>query len=295
MNVDETSRRGVINGTLIGAVALVLWSTLGILTVASGQTPPFLLVSMSFAVAFAIALIKWIVRAEPPLRHFRQPPAAWVIGVSGLFGYHFLYFLALRNADPVSANLVNYLWPLLIVLFSAMLPGERLRWWHVAGALAGFTGTAVLMAGKGDIFVGGGLTGFAAAFGAGITWAAYSVLSRRFGSVPTDAVGWFCAVGSLLALLCHLAFEETIWPQGYQWLAVLAMGLGPAGGAFFFWDHGVKKGDIRMLGTAAYLVPLLSTLLLVVAGAGQADWRAGVACLLIVGGAALASRDFFRR
>lgn len=280
--------------TAIGGTTIVMWSTLALLTAWSGAVPPFQLVAMAFTIATFLALATWLIRGEPILEQFRWPRAAWATGVGGLFGYHFFYFLALRNAPAVEASLLNYLWPLLIVLFSALLPGHHLRWWHVVGVCAGLAGTTLLIGsggGEGDgfSFRAEYAKGYVAGLAAAVIWAGYSLLSRRFAHISTDAVGSFCAVTVVLALACHLAFEQTVWPMGAEWLAVLAMGLGPVGAAFFTWDHGVKHGDIRVLGAAAYATPLLSTLLLVVVGEARLTASLAVACALIVGGALLAS------
>jgi drug/metabolite transporter (DMT)-like permease len=291
-----------LRATLIGGIAVLLWATLALLTTAAQPVPPFQLVALTFGVAFLLALGKWTAaRASggaPILSHLRQPAAVWALGVGGLFGYHFFYFTALANAPAVDASLIAYLWPLLIVLFSALLPGESLRWWHVAGGLAGLVGAGLLVTHN----AGGGLAfrvefalGYLAALACAFTWSAYSVLSRRFGQVPSDAVGGFCGATALLGLLCHLLFEETRWPDVGGWLAVLGLGLGPVGAAFFVWDYGVKRGDIKALGAFAYAAPLLSTLLLTAFGRAAPSWTLAVACALIVGGAALAGRDMFRR
>ncbi|MGE5145410.1 MAG: DMT family transporter [Candidatus Eiseniibacteriota bacterium] len=273
-----------------------MWATLALLTTLTGAVPPFQLVAMAFAVAFLLALGAWLVRGEPVARRLRQPPAVWALGIIGLFGYHFFYFMALRNAPAVEASLINYLWPLFIVLFSALLPGERLRWFHVLGACAGLAGTALLLVGGGAAgFAGAHWLGYISAFACAFVWSGYSVMSRRFGQVPTDAVGGFCGATALLAALCHLLFETTVWPEGAEWLAVLALGIGPVGAAFFVWDHGVKRGDIKALGAFAYAAPLLSTILLIAFGEGSATWRIVAACLLITGGAALAAGDLLRR
>jgi drug/metabolite transporter (DMT)-like permease len=280
--------------TAIGGATILLWSTLAVLTTLSGSVPPFQLVAMAFALAASLAVGKWLLRGEPPLAHLRSPPVVWLVGVGGLFGYHALYFLALRTAPAVEASLINYLWPLLIVVFSALLPGHRLRWWHLAGAVSGLAGTAILVGfggGEGFGFRGQYLSGYLAALAAALTWAVYSVLSRRYAHVPTDAVGGFCAATAVFAAAVHIAVEETVWPEGSEWLAVVTMGLGPVGIAFFTWDYGVKHGDIRVLGVAAYATPLLSTLLLIAAGEARLTWALGVACVLIVGGAVLAARE----
>ena len=123
--------------TLVGFTAVLMWGALALLTAWSGQVPPFQLVAMSFTLAALIGFGKMFVAGERPAKHLRQPGIVWLVGVGGLFGYHFFYFLALRNAPPVEASLIAYLWPLLIVLFSALLPGGRLGWWHVLGAILG--------------------------------------------------------------------------------------------------------------------------------------------------------------
>jgi len=291
-----TAAPAVARATLVGGSAVLMWATLALLTTLTGTVPPFQLVAMAFAIAFLLALGAWLARGQPILSVLRQPPAVWALGIAGLFGYHFFYFLALRQAPAVEASLINYLWPLLIVLFSALLPGERLRWFHVLGALAGLGGTVLLIAGGGAAgFAAAHWLGYLAAFACAFVWSGYSVLSRRFGQVPTDAVGGFCGATAVLAVLCHLLFETTVWPEGVEWLAVLALGAGPVGAAFFVWDHGVKHGDIRALGAFAYAAPLLSTILLIVFGRGEASWRIAAACILITGGAALAAGDLLRR
>ena len=282
-----------LRATLIGGTAVLMWALLALFTAATGAVPPFQLVAMSFAIAFLLALCKWLLRRENVVRHLAQPPAVWLLGVGGLFGYHFFYFLALRNAPVVEAGLIAYLWPLLIVLFSALLPGERLRWWHLAGAGMGLAGTALLVTGGGEVaFRAEFALGYGAALVCALTWSTYSVVSRRFGHVPTDTVGGFCGATAVLAVLAHVAFETTVWPASpLQWLAVLALGIGPVGGAFFVWDHGVKHGDIQVLGAFSYAAPLLSTLILILAGVAEANWVVAVACLLITGGAVLAARS----
>jgi len=281
--------------TLIGFTAVLMWATLALFTAASGAVPPFQLVGMAFVIAFALACVWWWHRGVAPWRVLRLPAPVWALGIGGLFGYHFFYFLALRNAPPVEASLIAYLWPLLIVVFSALLPGERLRWFHLGGAVMGLAGTAVLVTDGGALaFKGAFALGYAAALVCALVWSGYSVLSRRVAHVSTDAVGGFCGATAVLAWLCHGLFETTVWPEGAgQWLAVLALGLGPVGGAFFVWDVGVKRGNIRALGASAYLAPLLSTMILVATGFATASWPLAIACALIVGGAALAAKEMF--
>ena len=262
-----------------GFAAIALWGALATLSVTAGPIPPFQMVAMTFTVGAAIGVARALARG---------------VGWRGLVGYHALYFAALQLAPPAEANLVNYLWPLLIVLLSAPLAGERLGWPHLLGALLGFAGVVLLAFGRGVHFTGAYALGYALALGCAFTWALYSVLSRRFGETPTDAIAAFCTASAALSLGCHLLFEQTVWPASTTaWLAVLALGLGPAGAAFYLWDHAVKRGDIRALGALSYATPILSTALLIACGLAEPTGTLLIAAALVTVGAGLASRELW--
>lgn len=282
-------------GTLSGLAAILLWALLALFTVYTGDIPPFQLTAMTFFVAFSLAVIKWVVKRQNIRQFILLPPALWMLGVGGLFGYHFFYFLALKSAPAAEAGLIAYLWPLLIVLFSALLPGERLRWFHSVGAVVSLIGAALLIT-KGEALNldANHSTGYAAALVCAFIWSGYSVLSRRFKAVSTDVIGTFCGATAVLALICHLMFEQTLIPTSFSmWAAVVGLGIGPVGAAFFLWDMGVKHGDIQGLGVLSYLSPLLSTILLVALGAAVFSWSLAAGCLLISIGAAIGSINIF--
>jgi drug/metabolite transporter (DMT)-like permease len=207
-----------------------------------------------------------------------------------LFGAHFLYFTAFRMAPLAETGLIAYLWPLLIVLMSGLLPGERLAALHIIGAACAFAGAGLIVLRGDTAFDAAALPGFGVAFLFALTWASYSVLSRRLGAVPTEAVTVFCLAAALLSLIAHLALETTVWPQNAAgWASVAALGLGPVGLAFYVWDVGMKRGDIQLLGVLSYAAPLLSTLALVAAGKAQPSAVLALAAVLITLGAALAA------
>lgn len=276
--------------TLIGSISILLWGTLALMTRwTDAQIPPFQLLAMTFTLAWLLMQTRWWLRGESGLRFIRQPLPVWLLGIGGLFFYHLFYFIALANAPAAEAGLIAYLWPLLIVLLSALLPGEQLRVAHIVGALLAAGGSAMLLI-KGEAGFSSEYTlGYVAAGACSLVWSSYSVLSRRHADVPTDTVGWFCAGTALLGLVCHLLFEQTVWPdRPIQWIGIVGLGLGPVGIAFLTWDIGVKKGNIQLLGTLAYAAPLISTLLLIAAGEAEATSRLLAACLLIVGGSTIA-------
>ncbi len=285
--------------TLIGLIAVLLWATLAPLTVLTAGVPPFQLVAMSFTLGTGIGLAYLAARPEARTELKRITWPAALLGVAGLLGFHFFYFLSLSLAPPLEANLVNYLWPLLIVLFSALLPNAqgRLRAHHLLGAALAFLG-AMLAITKGRALPPlsfDALAGYGAALLSALTWSGYSVLSRRFANVPSSAVTIYCAATAIAAAFAHFSLEPTTWPlSATQWLAAAGLGLGPVGLAFYVWDHGCKHGDLRVLGTSAYFAPLLSTILLVLFGLAAGSPVLWIAAFAITGGALLASKDMLR-
>ncbi|MDE2199418.1 MAG: EamA family transporter [Rhodospirillales bacterium] len=267
---------------LAGGGAIALWSFLALLSRAAAAMPPLQLAAMGFTVSAALGV--GIVAARGRLAALRQRPLVWAHGVGGLFGYHALYFAALAWAPAAQANLLNYTWPLLTVLFAGLLLRMRLRPAHGLGVALALVGCAVLLSGSEGAVSAAAAPGYALALGAGVTWALYSVLARRLGAVPTEAVAGFCAAAAVLAAGSHFAFEPTIRPDGAAWLAALALGVGPMGAAFFLWDIGMKRGDPRLLGTLAYATPVVSTLLLGAAGFTPLTPRLLIAAVLVAAG-----------
>jgi len=276
----------VTKATIAGCGAIALWSCLALLSRAAAGVPPLELTALCFAVSATAGL--GVLAAIGRLQELWQPPIAWAHGVGGLFGFHALYFASLALAPPAEANLINYAWPLLIVLLSPPILGLRLTARHIWGATLAAAGCATLL-GAHARFPPGAAVGYGLALGSALTWALYSVLARRLARVPTGAVAGFCAVSAVLAGLAHRVFEPSVVPDSISLAAILALGLGPVGGAFFLWDVGMKRGDPVLLGTLAYLTPVASTLLLVVAGWAPPSWSLALAALMVAAGGAFAS------
>ena len=279
---------------LLALGAIALWGTLASLGSALGHVPPFLLTGLSLLIGSVIALPLSGFR----LARWRVPLPTLALGIYGLFSYHFLLFLALRHAPPVQANLVNYLWPLLmVVLAPVILPGLSLRLVHVLAALLGFAGAAVVILGGAGNPSGGGVAthavwawGYLPALGAAFIWASYSLLTQRVAAFPTAAIGGFALVSGLLSLLCHGLMEPAVTLSGRDWALIGLMGLGPMGTAFFLWDKALKTGDARQIGILSYLTPLLSTSALLWVTGRALTWPVGLAAVLIVGAAWLGTR-----
>jgi len=277
-----------MTANLLALGAIALWASLAALGVALSHVPPFLLTGLALLVGSVIALPL----SRFDFRQWRVPPSTLAIGVYGLFGFHFLLFIALRHAPPVQANLVNYLWPLGIVVMAPLfLPGMSLTIRHVLAALLGFAGAALAILGAG----GGSADavwawGYIPALGSAFIWASYSLLTKRVRSFPTAAIGSFALVSGLLSLLCHAWLEPATALSARDWSLIAVMGLGPLGGAFFLWDAALKRGDARQIGVLSFLTPLLSTLTLLWVRGETPSLSVALAAVMIIGAAVMATR-----
>ncbi|MBB6563566.1 drug/metabolite transporter (DMT)-like permease [Acidovorax soli] len=269
----------------LGAIAL--WASLASLGVSLTHVPPFLLTGVALIVGSVPA---WPFVLRDPSQ-WRIPLRTLALGVYGLFAYHFLLFIALRHAPPVEANLVNYLWPLFIVVLApVVLPGVSLRWPHVLAALLGFGGAAIAIVG------GRGLSGtlawgYVPAFAAALIWASYSLMTKRVAAFPTTAIGLFGLVSGVLSLLCHAALEPAATLVARDWLLLAVLGLGPLGASFFLWDKALKLGDARHIGILSYITPLASTALLIVVSGRAFSGSIALATAMIIGAAILGLRQ----
>lgn len=276
---SSPSRRAIVRAL----VALALWSTLAALGLKLRHVPPFLLVG--------IALLVGALSGARGIRLRGTRPEVLLLGVYGLFAYHFCLFLGLRMSPPVEANLINYLWPLLIVLLCPLfVPGVRLGARHAAGALLGFGGAALLVSGGSLRFSAEGSAGYLLTLCAAFIWSTYSLLTKRLGSFPTSMVATFCLVSGGLSLACHALFEARYIPRAADLPYFIVIGLGPMGAAFYLWDAAMKEGDPRVIGTLSYLAPLFSTLFIVLFGGGRITGLSLVAMGMIVCAAWLGAR-----
>jgi len=278
-----------MSANLYALGAIALWVTLAALGVMLKHLPPFLLTGVALLLGSLLALPF----ALKDRQAWRIPLKTLALGVYGLFGYHFLLFIAFQHAPAVEANLVNYLWPLfMVVLAPLFLTGVTLRAPHVVAALLGFGGAAIAILGAGQGASGGGWSwGFVPALASAFIWASYSLLTQRVKPFPTAAIGLFGLLSGLLALLCHWTLESPVTLSGRDWLLLAVMGIGPLGASFFLWDKALKNGDARQIGILSYLTPLGSTALLMLVSGRTLTWSIGLAAVLIIGAAVLGTRS----
>jgi drug/metabolite transporter (DMT)-like permease len=281
---------------LFALAAIALWALLAWLGISLAHVPPFLLTGIALIVGSLLALPLSFEKTPQGFRlhtqAFKIRPGQLLLGIYGLFGFHFLLFVALRHAPPVQANLVNYLWPLGIVVMAPLfLPGVKLSLLHVIAALMGFGGAALAILGGRSLADFTFAWGFIPAIGSAFIWASYSLMSKRLAlqgqAFETASIGIFALVSGVLSLICHALMEPSVALSSRDWLLLIVLGLGPLGAAFYLWDAALKRGDARQIGILSYITPLASTAVLILATGQRFTTSILLATALIVGAAIL--------
>lgn len=286
--MKKTLESPASRATLIGVIAILLWSSLAILTVKAGGIPPFQLLALTFAVAFILGMVVLSLARPSRLHELRQPFAPWISAFAAIFLYHALYFFALSWAPPAQASLIAYLWPLLIVVTTAARHLDQPRIWVpcLVGAFLGFIGTAMIITGDGYAVISANyILGYLAALACAVVWSSYSVFNTRFRDAPSGMLIGVCGAVAVAGLAFHAALEPWVTPSLDQWAAIVALGAGPTGLAFLAWDHATKRGHIAYLGLLSYLAPLVSTVLLLLAGRTTFTPQLAISAALIITGA----------
>lgn len=283
-----------MKANLYALAAIALWASLAALALSLSHVPAFLLTGVSLMVGSVLA---WpAVLRRPAL--WRMPPSTLAFGVLSLFGYHFLLFMGLRLAPAVEVNLINYLWPLLLVVLAPLyLPGMSLRPVHLMASAMGFGGAIIAIVGaqtSASTTSSNPLLGYLLALLAACAWANYSLQTKRLSvqgrGFPTAAIGLFGLVSGGFSLLCHWALEPAVSLSLQDWGLLALLGLGPLGASFFLWDQALKLGDARHIGILSYITPLASTTLLMVASQRPLTLSIALAATLIMGAAVLGTR-----
>jgi len=273
---------------LFGLLAIGCWASLATLGNLVIHLPPFYILGVAFLVG---SVPSWV-KPKELFGDFKT--SAW--GIIGYFGYHFFLFYSFRFAPAIEANLINYLWPMILVILTPVFfQSNKLKWYHFFGAGLSAVGCAFLVLGKGVDLRIENFKGYLLALGAAITWPIYSLVKKRMGDSTVWSVGGYCIGAGVLCLITHALIEPRVVLQWHDALIIFFMGIGPFGIAFYAWDRALAIGDSRVIGALSYLTPVLSTLCLVLFTGQTLSFSTGIAMILITGGASCGLLDFLSK
>ncbi|MCD6034764.1 MAG: rane protein [Rickettsiales bacterium] len=283
--------------TFLGAFAPFAWAAMPLLVLSLPGIPAFAMTAIVFSLASLIGIVIWIVSKQNLSYLLKLPLSFWLLGIWGIFGFHFCYFLMLRLAPPAEGFLICNIWQVLLLFMSSYLLKERIHSYHIIGAILGFSGVLVIAFKDGLIVPSSDhLIGYALSLTGAFIWASYSALSHKFQHVPSNAVIGYFPIVAILSLVCHFLLEDsfTLPKDAFSWQVFFAIAIGPGSFAFLAWDHGIKHGDIRLLSILSYIEPLLAVGLLVLFSFSVFSWHIALASCLIVGGSLIGSFGMIR-
>ena len=251
--------------TIIGQLGLLMWGLLAVFTVVVTNIPTFEILSIVFTVSFITGIAySYIKGEENPIK--KHPKYMWFIGFLGIFCNDALYIQSFKYAPPEQADLINYLWPLMVILFSSVLPKEKFLIKYVISAVIAFTGIYLLLCG-GEGFHYEFLPGYGFAFLAASCWAIFTLFSRGNNQNKSIAVtAIYCGIAAVGSFVSHCVSEVFIMPTLSQSIILVIMGVTTHSLAYIFWDFGIKKGNFRLLSILSYANPIISIFFLVLLG-----------------------------
>ena len=271
-----------MNGTLSGIIAIFLWSFTSALIVFTGEVPGFLLSSVTFFLGFVTLTLYQLVSKKDIISFWRQPVGNYFFVGSGVVVYTVLLYMSFKIIPALEANSLNYLWPILLVALSSFLYKKKVSLNILFGILMGALGTFLLFfSDSKDSFFSDFQLGHLTAIIAALIWTIYSVLAAK-KEYPQGVMAPVFFFSAIICFFLHKIFEQPIWPEGWEWMAVIALGIGRI--SYPFWDYGMKKGDAVLLASCAYLIPLFSTIFLILIGTKPNSIFIGLGAFLIVSG-----------
>ena len=253
-----------MNPNLSGVIAILMWSISPLLIIGAGEIPPFLMAAIALILASIILIVESFITKANFKEIIFQPFKAYILTTYGIGGYVIFWLLAFKHTPAFEANTLNYLWPMLLVFFAHVISKEQLSIDKVIGLILGFLGTILLFSQESALDINGEyFLGYVFALMGAIIWATYSV-ATRYVSFPKRSMLSFMLIPGLISLAVHLMVEEIYVPSFRELIFVCLLGLTRV--SFVFWDYAMKHGQIILISSLSYFIPIISTVLLMIFG-----------------------------
>ncbi|WP_288820366.1 aromatic amino acid DMT transporter YddG [uncultured Leclercia sp.] len=253
--------------TLIGLLAIVLWSTMvGLIRSVSEGLGPVGGAAMIYTLS---GLLCWLIVGLPSLRRFTP---GYLIAGSVLFvSYEICLALSLGYASTrhqaIEVGMVNYLWPSLTIVFAILFNGQKSSLWVVPGLLIALFGVSWVLGGEQGLHVDEIVSNilsnplsYGLAFAGAFIWAAYCTVTRKYAN-GQNGITLFVLLTALTLWMKYLLSDQPEMtfslPIVFKLLLCgMALGVGYAS-----WNIGILHGNVSLLATVSYFTPVLSAAL----------------------------------
>lgn len=207
------------------------------------------------------------------------------MGFLGMFLYSVLYYYGLSQMSSQEACIVNYLWPIMLVIFSCILLKEKLTIMKGVAMVCSFVGIVVLSMGSGSSGNGNVALGIVGCVIAAACYGLFSVLNKKFDYDQGVAMMIFWFVAGVCAMILGLCTETWVPVRGSQWIGILWLGVFVDAIAYLLWALALSGVEnTAKIANLAFLTPFLSLLVSAVLLKEKIELRAVVALVFIIGG-----------
>ena len=274
---------------IYAAVSILVWSTLAAFTKKLlGTMPNFQVLFICAALAFLFMLVINVATGNiKKLRDYRVRDYLYMalLGFIGLFLYKALYNVGLANLTSQQACVINYLWPIMTVIFSCIILRERLTLAKAFAMVCSFVGIAILTGGIGGDLGGEVIFGIVGCFIAAACYGLFSVLNKKSGYDLKISMMLFWLVTAVISLPLGLIFETWVSVEGTSWLGFLWLGIMGDGLAYLTWAMALRGlKNTATVANLAYLTPFLSVIVSMVFLGEPFEYKTLIALVFIVGG-----------
>lgn len=266
----------------IGLGALAIWALTAPLLIQLERIPPFQLLTITSGVAFLLTTFNLTVAGK--WRSIQQSPIIWIGGIGCFALSEIPYVISFHFAPAAHVDLINYLWPLFVGLFSLLMSRGKFSIGNLLSICLGFLGAIILILDRPHFseISPETLFGYSLAFCSALGWGLYAIFSKYYQEIPTSMVGIYCGAICLISLITHLFFEEMIIPTLSEAWVLIFIGLAISGLSYLMWDYSIKKGNIHLLSLLAYFTPIATLCFLILSGKAEPSINLAISSFLIV-------------
>ena len=244
-------------------ISIFLWSTTATVTkllLGDLNSMQILLVGSLFAFIFLfiINLIKGNLKEvkKYKLKDYLQIS---IIGILGTFLYNLFLYLGIDTLEASQAFIINYLWPIMTVVFACIILKEKLTLRKSIAIILSFIGVIIVTANGNLLNIGReSIIGAIYCILAAVSYGLFSVLNKQKGYDKFLSMMLFYLVSFIISLIYIIISKDMIVIQVNQLIGLIWIGIFTSAIAFTSWALALEKGDTAKISNLAYMTPFLS-------------------------------------
>ena len=277
---------------LLAFSAMLMWSTMsGAVKLLFNRTPSipnFQVLSVSAFFAFVALLLYIVVTGK--IKAIKQYDFRDILNMSGLgflgfFMYTSLYFYGISVLTAQEACIVNHLWPMMIVVFSVIILGEKLSAVKIGALASSFIGVVIL---SGGIHGDGQIWGILSCAAGAVCYGLFTALNKKKDYDQNIAMTIMWLVTALAAAVAGLFTETWVPLSTTEIIGLLWIGAATDAAAYLLWTIAIHSSEnTAPIANMAYITPFMAMIVSWLLLGEKLSPTAAIALIFIVGGVAV--------